>query len=107
MLGDILKTSVWVGLRPSISLHFCNGCPQTHVCDYILCPGARSNMTGAVVAVAEGMRSEGLCTEGMHTYFEAFALGAARTFDAGHDLATKLPNAFGLPPSREVDDHHR
>ena len=46
---------------------------------------------GVVVAVAEDMRSEGLSTEGMHTYFEAFALGAARTFDAGHDLATKLP----------------
>ena len=45
---------------------------------------------GAVAAVAEGMRLEGLCTEGMHTYFEAFALGAARTFGVGHDLATKL-----------------
>ena len=44
---------------------------------------------GAVVAVAEGMRSEGLSTGGMHTYFEAFALGAAHTFGAGHDLATK------------------
>ena len=45
---------------------------------------------GVVVAVAEGMRSEGLCIEGMRTYFEASALGAARTFYAGHDLATKL-----------------
>lgn len=45
---------------------------------------------GAVAAVAEGMRLEGLCTEGMHTYFEAFALGVARTFGVGHDLATKL-----------------
>ena len=44
---------------------------------------------GAVVAVAEGMRLAGLSTEGMHTYFEAFALGVARTFGAGHDLATK------------------
>ena len=45
---------------------------------------------GAVVAVAEGMRLAGLSTEGMHTWFEAFALGVARTFGAGHDLATKL-----------------
>ena len=45
---------------------------------------------GAVAAVAEGMRLEVLCIEGMHTYFEAFALGAARTFGVGHDLATKL-----------------
>ena len=45
---------------------------------------------GAVVAVAEGMRLAGLSTEGMHTYFEAFALGVARTFGAGHDLGTKL-----------------
>ncbi len=46
---------------------------------------------GAVVAVAEGMRLEGLSTEDMHRYFEAFALEAARTFGAGHDLAMKLP----------------
>ena len=62
-------------------------------------------MTGAVVAVAEGMRSEGLCTvamrlegictEGMRTYFEAFAQGAPRTLYAGHDPATKLLNALG------------
>ena len=34
--------------------------------------------------------SEGLRNEGMRTYFEAFALGAACTSYAGHDLATKL-----------------
>ena len=45
---------------------------------------------GAVAAVAEGMRLEVLCTEDMHTYFEAFALGAARTFGVGHDPATRL-----------------
>ena len=46
---------------------------------------------GVVVAVAEGMRSEGLSTEGMHIYFGAFALGAVRTFDAGRGPGTKLP----------------
>ena len=56
-------------------------------------------MTAIVVAVAKGMRSEGLRDEDMHTYVEAFALGAARTFDAGHDLAIKRPSAFGQPPS--------
>ena len=78
--------------------------------DYVLCSGARSKMTGAVVAVAEGMRSEGLCTEGMHTYFEALALGAAHRFGAGHDLATKLPNAFSSYAcicKDDVNEHHR
>ena len=37
---------------------------------------------GVAVAVAEDMRSEGLSTEGMHTCFEAFALGVAHTFVA-------------------------
>ena len=52
---------------------------------------AEKSSFGAVVAVAEGMRLEGLSTVDMHTYSEAFALGVAHTFGAGHDLAMKLP----------------
>ena len=40
----------------------------------ILCTGARSSMSNAFVAVAEGMRSERLCTDGMYPYFDVFAL---------------------------------
>ena len=51
------STSVLAEIRPSKSLHFCNGCTEMHICDYVPCPGARSNMISAVAAVVEGRRS--------------------------------------------------
>ena len=49
----MVSTSVLAAIRPRISLNFCNGCTETHIYDYVPCPGARSNVTGAVAAVVE------------------------------------------------------